>query len=184
MTLKIEVGKSYRTAKGVRVDITEKSGPSYVGRFDGMKYFWEASGLFLRSDFSPDSHPKDLVAEWDDPPSSEPTPFRITGPGFYRQRDGSTAEVVGQASDGHWIGIRSDDILCSWCAATGTCVSGGGDAFDLVAPWTEPRTWEIDVVITDGPAGVTRFIEDASDNPDNVAVVARKRVTVIEGEGL
>jgi hypothetical protein len=41
-------------------------------------------------------------------------PFRITGPGRYREREGGTAEVWKRAPSGAWVGLNSGGKLTHW----------------------------------------------------------------------
>lgn len=68
-------------------------------------------------------------------------PFRITGPGFYRQRDGGRAEVVGRAKGKSvycWVGVKSNNGLDSW-TNLGRGFEAEEEPTDLIAPWTEPK---------------------------------------------
>lgn len=63
--------------------------------------------------------------------------FRITGPGFYRTRDGRKAEVKNETMDPvwEWHG-KLDDEYCYW-STIGT-IHQRDDSSNLVAPWEEP----------------------------------------------
>jgi len=66
--------------------------------------------------------------------------FRITGPGFYRTRDGRRAEVVAaKATFGgfrYWVGKVEGLVLVEWWP-NGEQQTGEENPFDLMAPWGE-----------------------------------------------
>jgi len=63
--MKIEVGKSYRTRDGVKVDIlgTAFDGDKY-GDFNGLTHYWDKSGAAVM-EF--DRIAPDIIAEWTNP---------------------------------------------------------------------------------------------------------------------
>ncbi len=75
--------------------------------------------------------------------------MKIT-PGFWRQRDGDRAEVVGRSKDSRHsnypnVGYCSEGVPCAW-TDNGALYIGTESIDDLVAPWEEPklRPWTRD----------------------------------------
>ena len=65
--------------------------------------------------------------------------FKITGPGFYRTRDGSKAYVAGPAVCGwRFVGMGNDNRFYEelWFA-DGRRVAGAETPDDLIAPWAD-----------------------------------------------
>ncbi len=61
----------------------------------------------------------------------------ITKPGFYRTQDGEKAEVVGQASDGRWLGILNG---AAWWNSDGQLFCGIHRPGNITGPWHDPPT--------------------------------------------
>jgi hypothetical protein len=63
--------------------------------------------------------------------------FKITGPGYYRQRDGGKAEVSPQSLwSSDWDGFDSGGVSRVW-EDNGAWIRNAAYPWDLVAPWTE-----------------------------------------------
>lgn len=65
----------------------------------------------------------------------KPEPFKMTGPGFYKQRNGATAEVVGKScQEGKqfpWVGLAADGEESTW-SDNGTFCNDNETPVDLV----------------------------------------------------
>jgi hypothetical protein len=118
--------------------------------------------------------------------------FHITEPGFYKQRDGGRAEIVGKCSLGSWVGINSAGEGSDW-TCRGTLISQYGqlDRRDLIAPWTEPKKVMLDCWINmylDEDGFVFTAVYSSKENADTAAadrfacIHIQREVT--EGEGL
>ena len=57
---------------------------------------------------------------------------------------------------------------------------------DLIEPWEEPRVFEDEIIIVDGGYGnITRWLgSDWGAIKDLGTVIARKKITITEGEGM
>lgn len=108
--------------------------------------------------------------------------FKITGPGFYRTRDGKKAYVAGPAV-GEWrfVGMGNEDNFYKelW-DADGRRVTGAGTPEDLIAPWTEPKKGTVWVNVYP-VSHKTKAEADAYAQDGRIACVS---VNWTEGEGL
>ncbi len=111
--------------------------------------------------------------------------FKITGPGWYRQRDGEKVEVVGRTASGQWLGEVARFYSRRWSddgRAIG-CGPGINLAEDLIAPWTEPKKGTVWVNVYEGHCHVhtTRADADEGAGKSRIACVS---VNWTKGEGL
>lgn len=107
--------------------------------------------------------------------------FRISGPGFYRERTGGKAEIVGRAASGAWIGCSAADGLRQW-DDRGTWITGPFQN-DLIAPWTEPKKGTVWVNVYDDHF-MTYTTRDYADRHAVSGRLACVSVNWTEGEGL
>lgn len=115
--------------------------------------------------------------------------FKITGPGWYRQRDGRKAYVAGPAVGGwRFVGMGNEDNFYQelW-DADGRRVTGAGTPEDLIAPWTEPKKGTVWVNVYGigalGGAWETKEEADKHVRP-GARRIACVSVNWTEGEGL
>jgi hypothetical protein len=111
--------------------------------------------------------------------------FKITGPGFYRTRDGKKAYVAGPAVGGwRFVGMGNEDNFYKelW-DADGRRVTGAGTPEDLIAPWTEPKKGTVWVNVYDDHF-MTYTTRDYADRHAVSGRLACVSVNWTEGEGL
>jgi hypothetical protein len=66
--------------------------------------------------------------------------FKITGAGFYKDRAGGKAEVVGKGAQGYWVGTDADGDLARWDdEGNWGRFSAPRGGYDIVAEWKEPK---------------------------------------------
>lgn len=68
-------------------------------------------------------------------PKPKKKPFRITGPGLYRTRDGRVA-AVGWDESHRWFGfLFCEEGLMTWPQSGSFWEAGGPSKYDLISRW-------------------------------------------------
>lgn len=112
--------------------------------------------------------------------------MRIEKPGFYRTKNGKKVEVVA-VRDGYAIGFCKIGPL-SWCDDgrhwnRETGANGSDQNLAIVAEWRDPAIETVVLELCISDAG-TRFTRFAYNHPGPVTIIARKTITITEGEGM
>ena len=110
--------------------------------------------------------------------------FKITGPGFYKTRDGRKAEVAGRLTGEYifpWLGLLSDATI-SW-TDYGLERDFIDHPADLIAPWTEPKKGTVWVNVYDDHF-MTYTTRDYADRHAVSGRLACVSVNWTEGDGL
>jgi hypothetical protein len=132
---------------------------------------------------------------------SEMNNFKITGPGEYKDREGRKCWIIGEHPKliGLFVGVSHDSDVLTF-NEMGDCrfgtVARVTTPLDIVAEWTEPKTWELDRWCCIGYSansaepfilGSFPSLEEAQKRAKHMAYVKAiiniKR-TIAEGEGL
>lgn len=117
--------------------------------------------------------------------------FKIEKPGFYRERSGGKAQIVGQLSNGDWLGEGSDKSASRYnkSGIFAPDISLRESDFDLVAEWVEPKRikgWIAIGSIVNGDIKPTcsAAIKDYRESGYSGKLLACIEIDVLEGAGL
>lgn len=99
----------------------------------------------------------------------------------WRCRDGSRAVIVKADRSGAKAWVDSLDEP-RWFYKDGTYHGGLNPAFDLIEPWVEKRTDSFMIYMHDVGGKILTTVADMSG--DGCKLLARKKITITEGEGM
>ena len=113
--------------------------------------------------------------------------MRIEKPGLYRTREGKKAEVVA-VRHGFASGF-CDHVPTAWVCGSGqhwnrcTGTDGSDQRLAIVAEWRDPETETVELELCRNLSGGT-FTRFRHHHASNVTLLARRTITITEGEGM